>query len=465
MTSPAYTPFVNRQHQIHEAQSRLDAMLSDTWVRDSVLLYHGAPQIGKTALLGEVRRRMSGQGIPTAWVDFATEGLKPTQMLKQIRDGWARTADVVSDASIDENMPPDDAADRLFDFASTLSRVSLRRPCAVFLDALEMGQPKELLWLQEKVLLPLIDKFRILVVMAARQPALKARWSHSLERRIARFALETFSVEETARQIEESEGAGVVRADELVQYTNAVPGLNALGIRWLTAPHSPAPGPLLRHLADAILAGLQPDYLKAYLLVVSALRQFDRDLLEALVKALREYDEELPQELKPIAIERNIEKWLQDLSEKGLIEPSPEGFGQTVSPAVRPVLDAYLQQINPQLYLHIQMNVLEWFTSRVDKGDYGNIVNQLYHQARVVNGAGHVVIPNKSFPAVVLDPKQFPQQLETALEAVEKRSSRPFELVSRIERGLRDIEGVLPADTASRLRKVSQKHSAKYLSK
>jgi hypothetical protein len=65
----------------------------------------------------------------------------------------------------------------------------------------------------------------------------------------------------------------------------------------------------------------------------------------------------------------------------------------------------------------------------------------------------------------VLDPKQFPQQLETALEAVEKRSSRPFELVSRIERGLRDIEGVLPADTASRLRKVSQKHSAKYLSK
>lgn len=465
MTSPTYTPFVNRQRQIQEAQSRLDAMLADTWVRDCVLLYYGAPQIGKTALLGEVRRRMSGRGIPSAWVDFAAEGLRPTQILKQIRDGWAHTADFVSGASIDENMPPDDAADRLFEFASMLNRVSLRRPCAVFLDTLEMGQPKDLLWLQEKVLLPLIDKFRILVVMAARQPALKVRWSHSLERRIARFGLDTFSPEETARQIEESEGVGVVGSDELMPYTNGVPGLNALGIRWLAASRPSAPGQLRRHLAGAILAGLQPDYLKAYLLVVSALRQFDRDLLEALVKALREYDKELPEELKPVTFERDVEEWLQALSNQGLIETSFEGFAQTVSPAVRPVLDAYLQQLNPQLYLHIQMNVLERFTSRVEKGDYGNIVNQLYHQARIVNGAGQAVIPKKPFPAVVLDPKQFPQQLETALEEVEKRSSRPFELVSRIERDLRDIEGVLPADTASRLRKVSQKHSAKYLSK
>jgi ATP/maltotriose-dependent transcriptional regulator MalT len=438
--SDPYLPIVNRERHTHEALSRLEAMLADKWVRDCVLFFYGPPQIGKTTLLQEIQRQVSRRGIPSAAVDFADGELNPTEIVKQIREEWARSADFVSGDVIAEKMGSEAAAGRLHNFAQRLYDSSLSRPLVLLLDSLESCPADTLDWLQKETLLPLVNKFHTLVILAGRrqlgQPP-SPPWTFELEERTVRFPLEPFSLEETAVQIQKAGASDFsYSAEALMQFTNGIPGLNAIAIRYLADVNKPSEIELREHLVRKIL-GRTPPKLEEDLLIVSALWQFDRELLEQVLKAV-----------KPGRLADDL---LNDLSAQTcLIESSRDGYFRTISATVRPLLDAYYRDTNPEQYKKIQKIAAQWFTDRVNRGDYGNVLNQVYYQARA--GESDEAIRSQIYQAFNPD-------------HLKERSARPQELANRIVRDLRDMVNTLPASAAHIVLEITQEYSAKVLRK
>jgi len=446
---------IGRLEETEEAIHRVEQMLSGLSVPDCVVFYHGVPSVGKTTLLHEIRRQCAGRGVPSALVDFDREQIADGCSVDGIYDGLsgrvkvaerlmkelARSADFLPDRPINSDLSPDEATERLLDFARGLYQFGHQRPFALFFDTIEDADPEAFLWVQERILEPFLNQFRVLIVMASRtEPnTIRRDLTYPIERRTTKYRLEPFDGGWTDEQLNTLGAQDVaLRGADLTRYTGGLPGLNRDAARWLVQKRPV--DQLLSHLVDEVifkrLAHRVPGDLKAEVLAVSALRQFDSGLLRRLTRSL------WPAKYAATGM-GPTRQLLQRLQQTRLVEPHPDGYGYVVPHDLRVVLDAYWRETQPEQHFRVHQTAARWFTEQIKQSDYVAIADRLYHLGGLWRDveehpdlADHLESDLQPEPAVY---DRLVYELRMALDAL-RDHPRAYDLVNKIKNVLRGPE-------------------------
>lgn len=457
-------PVLYRREEIRLAIQRLDSLRAGSRVEDCVLFYYGVPTVGKSTLLREIKREAEKDSIATALVDFDRETTDDERQIdheryddeagqvrlaQQLMHDLIRTSQYVTSETFVSDVSPDEAAQHLLDFAR--DRFGTRHPFVLFFDTVEDADPATFRWLQEKILVPLIDselsdgeRPRVLVVMAGRtQPNLTIKeLIFPIERRLRPHHLQPFSPQQTMEQL------AVMRADlpgvDIYEFTGGLPGLNDRAARWVVKEESEAG--LARYLVDDIFKRLArkqkepPKKLsdtREVILAVAPLRQFDADLLQKIIEG----DDLFGGKYAGIGF-RGISQLLRDLQQTRLVEPHPDGYGYVVVGRLRFALDKYWRQDEPKKHFHVHQVAAEWFQAQVGQKDFPAIADRIYHLGgmwRDVNEHpyltdnlhGELRLPLQQTELL----KLLAQELETTLGRIHSTyDNNPFRALKQVEK-------------------------------
>lgn len=454
-----FVPIVNREKEIGEATFRLEQMLSDLPVIDCVLFFYGVPMVGKTTLLEAIRREASRRGIASALVDFDREQSLKGRRVDDWYDGLAgqvhvaqrlmnelsETGELIPGSPIaSDDIEAEEARERLLSFARDLYRFGQRHPFLLLFDTAEDCDPETFLWTQSAILEPFINEFHTLVVFASLTPPNATRHDliYPLERRTKKYPLHPFDEYETDLQVEKTGGRDVLPlpGTELRRYTGGLPGLNDAAIRWF-AKQQPA-DQLLIYLVEKIIFDrlahrIDELNIKAEVLAISPLRQFDSGLLGQVVRTL--WPEKYPEAgLKP------VRQLIYNLQETRLVEPHPDGYGYVIPHDLRQVLDVYWRQTQPEKHFQVHQIAARWFAKQIIEGDFVAIADRLYHLGGLQRDLNeHPHLREYLEPGVQSDPArigQLERELDEAFRMLREASSRSFDLSNKIKRVLEQPE-------------------------
>jgi hypothetical protein len=386
---------INRDEEVGEATQRLDQMLNDIMVPEAVLFFFGVPTVGKTTILQSIDRRAASLGVPRALIDFDRHPRSHQQtsvdeyqgdagrirIIERMIAALSRTGQFTPTYAEDRYLDRvDQAITRLMVFARELYRANRNKPFLLMFDTIEECDPQTLLWLQQEILVPFLNEFYTLVVIAGRTEPNTTRRDliYPIERRTLKIQVKPFDEEKTEQQIL-AIGARDMRlsGSKLASYTSGLPGLNEAAVRWMHTAKRNMPGPELRaYLVEEIifeqrLADVVP-YVKSRLLAVTPLRQFDSGLLGRVIVSI------FPKDYESINI-RVIRELLRRLQETRMVESHPDGYGYVIPRDIRMTLDDYWRNLQPNDHIQVHQIAARWFAEQVEQGDFVAIADRLYH--------------------------------------------------------------------------------------
>jgi hypothetical protein len=464
-----YVPVINREEEIREAVQRLDQMLADLPVSECVLHFDGVPMVGKTTLLTGIRREASRKHIASALVDFDRERILKGRATDRIIDNWydgtvgrihiieqilsdlSRTGEFVTGSDISSlAAEPAEAVEKLLVFTRNLYRFNQQRPFLLLFDTIEDIDPETFLWVQDEIVKRFLE-FHTLIIIASRvgPNTVNRDLIYPLERRTKKLHLKPFDSAQTDKQVEAIGAKQLpVQSTELNRYTGGLPGLNDAAVRWLVQRKSVEGSELLPYLIDHViferLARPVVQEVKAEILAVSPLRQFDSGLLERVIDTLWPSTDGTTGLLR-------IRPLIMKMQESRLVEPYSDGYGYAVPHDLRILLDAYWRQVKSREHFEVHQIAAQWFAEQVEQGDFVAIADRLYHLAGIGYdldrrpALAQYLLPD--LPQSPAKPESLIHELREALQVLsQKRNRRAFDLVNKISRVIEQPEFSLIVD-------------------
>lgn len=374
--------FVHRDTELGLAKEKLSEFRAGKLVVEPVLYFSGVSMVGKSSLLRKIKQTAIQSLIPSALIDFADESVTSARerLVRDIMKQWEATAEVGPFEPIASGDNADEVAERLVAYASQLHRNARPTPVALFLDTLEFAERETFAWLQECVLVPILDMGKAFLALTARSEyfelGIDLGWP--IARRTRFLTLEGFEPKHTADHF-----YALKRKSTLTPWQNrllsnpnkialGIPGLNEIIFHRSFEMDETAIGFLVEEVIfKRAAAGNVDDEIRDILLTMAAFRKFDYHLLAYLANHF--WTNKYPE------VNRNTGFVLaRRLKITMLLEARQDG-GFVVSPSLRLMLDDH--QRNREKHMHFETHCLaySWFQREVEKGDFLSITDQLYH--------------------------------------------------------------------------------------
>jgi hypothetical protein len=378
---------INRAKEISLIIECLDSLLNHETTPEPVLFFHGVARVGKTRLLHECQQLAAARGIPVAFVDFDREHIHDgesidrryegepgkVQLASHIIGGLIQTADAPTNRPIKATDDIDVVVEKLLEYIAWLQGF-LKKPVVLLFDTLEESPRDTFLWLQEKILTPLLERQQVFIAFASwsppRESAVEFRWS--VARHMRAQALKPFTEDQTLEHLHLLGASRWLGHPNVNRITGGLPGLNEV----VFTVQADTELELLRQMVHVIFdrMGENAEVYRAELLALSAFRQFDTRLLEYILKKLwidKYYSLD----------RRSTRETLKLLRKTVLVEQHPDGYGYVVPSDVRVVLDYYQRKHNVELHLQIHCLAAIWFRVEVENNDVVSVADELYHLA------------------------------------------------------------------------------------
>lgn len=383
---------VNRVEEIRLVTTRLDNLIHNVPVPDPVLFFYGVPYVGKTTLLKYIYKLALERNLPAVLLDFDREQITDSGTLANHYDGEVGFANLVNDlfvrlresrkladitpASEEQNIQIDTT--QLLSFIHQIQE-NLGRPIVLLFDTLEDIAPETFIWLQERILVPLLQTGQLFVAMAGWTDHQESK--QSLIWSVSRFTkvcpLRSFDAESTELQLQALQpGSARFASKNILALTGGIPGLNRQLI--LQQGHIQDEIDMISYLVNQVIfhrfSGRGLDEVRKELIAVAPFRQFDTRLLQHLLEQL------WPATYKDMTLGQT-RNTLRKLRLTSLVQQHADTYGYAIPHDLRRVLDSYVYMRQPGHYLQINSLAVLWFRKEISDGDYPMIVNELYHLA------------------------------------------------------------------------------------
>lgn len=389
---------INRVEEIRLATTRLDNLIHNVPVPDPVLFFYGVPYVGKTTLLNYTYKLALERQLLVALLDFDREQIRDGGTLANRYDGEVGFANLVDDLFVRlresrkqpgvsltgswQSEEKDTQADttQLISFIRQAQK-NLSRPIALLFDTLEDVSPQTFIWLQERILSPLLQQGQLFVVMAGwtdhQESQQSLIWSVSRFTKV--YPLRPFDAEETETQLQKLQsGSARFASKNILALTGGIPGLN----KELASQQKDIQDEMgmISYLVNEVIfrrfSGRGLDEVRKELIVVAPFRQFDTRLFQHLLERL------WPTSYKDVTLgqTRNL---LRKLRLTSLVQQHPETYGYAIPHDLRRVLDSYFYMSQTTQYLQISGLAVLWFRQEISDGDCVMVVNELYHLAGI----------------------------------------------------------------------------------
>lgn len=379
--------FLHRTEELTVTRNLMSELLAGKPIEKPIRYFYGAPMIGKSSLLREIRGcAVEEFGIPNALIDFDPVNKEDSSSTKDLYKGALALFNLIDDMkqqltisplSISDHDDEEKAAKKFLDDVRNSQKL-MHKPLLLLFDTLEEVDTQVFDKLQNNILIPLLESRDTLIVIAARAHIreLPVLFDWSLRRQLRTHQLRPFTIAETEshfkKLLSEETDTPVKNPQELFKYTNGIPGLNEFVV------YNKDKGKVLNKVIENAILERVPKAKKLIdiLSVVSVLRLFDTELLAYLVRSLEiEVGEDLDQNFGT--------KLLIELLETTLVEHRADGTGYVVVEDIRRILYEYLRETNPKRVIRVHELSVQWFDGEVVKGDAVLIVDLIYHQAGV----------------------------------------------------------------------------------
>jgi hypothetical protein len=447
---------IDRNTELEAARRELDTMLSGGISEHLIWFYHGVPMVGKTTLLAAIQQEAVQRGIATAQIDFDREqttsgrivddeydGEKgKSRIVEQLAEGLSRTSGRFFGLPSYDNSNLSHIVTVFIEHVKQIYRANQR--CALVFDTVEDCTEKNFKWLQEEILVPLIDTNRLptrVFFSSCSEPTNTfggPQLIYPIRRRTKSIPIRSFSHTHTDQQIRAIIRIGAIMppASEIIRFTGGLPGLNDAAIRWLAQHTLANENELLSYLVDHIiferLVRRAVREVKSEMLTVSVLRQFNGELLFRVACHCwpEKYDVTDPKSIRPL---------LEKLRKTQLIESLDGSAANSVLYDLRTVLDGYWCRIKPKEHFEVHQIAAQWFAEQVAQGDFVAIANRLYHLA----GMGYDLERSPALAQYLLpglpqspaDPEGLIHELREALQALARQTNqRAFDRADKIKR-------------------------------
>jgi len=384
---------VNRVEEIRLVSTRLDNLIHNVPVPDPVLFFYGVPYVGKTTLLKYIYNKLVlERNLPAVLLDFDREQIRDGGTLANRYDGEAGFANLVNDLfvrlkesrKLADVTPASEEQNIQIDTTQLLSFIhqkqeNLSRPIVLLFDTLEDIAPEIFIWLQERILVPLLQKGQLFVAMAGWTDHQESQ--QSLIWSVSRFTkvcpLRSFDAESTEIQLQTLRpGPARFTSKNILALTGGIPGLN----RQLILQQGDIQDEIgmISYLVNQVIfrrfSGRGLEEVRKELIAVAPFRQFDTRLFQHLLERL------WPTSYKAMTLGQT-RNTLRKLRLTSLVQQHPDTYGYTIPHDLRRVLDSYVYMSQPGQYLQINKLAVLWFRQEISDGDYTMVANELYHLA------------------------------------------------------------------------------------
>jgi len=346
------------------------------------LYFYGVGRLGKSSILGQIYKKAKKEKTlegSLVFIDFD---------YKKKYDGLEGRDEILMEFLKQLNVPFDRYQGRASEnedlFISSLINY-LKETKRVYtlillIDTLEQVSPENFKWLQEKIIVPFINEFKILVAYAGRKKLIETQlyFPWDVKRYLKNFPLERFSEKQTRDHIRKllvDEDKQIPK--DIMEITGGIPGLNEEVARKINTDFSKTPVDsqlLLLHIVNNIIFTGKNDtiFYKDDLMYVSVCRQFEARLLDNLVKELgwRNYSEEAV---------KSATMLIQKMLGTTLLENHPDGYGYVFAGNYRRIVDRYFRDEYPQIHFQAHVICYQWYQKEVEKNDWVAISDQIYH--------------------------------------------------------------------------------------
>ncbi|RMD60837.1 hypothetical protein D6833_09075 [Candidatus Parcubacteria bacterium] len=241
---------------------------------------------------------------------------------------------------------------------------------ALFFDTLEEAVPETFTWVQEHILVPALEEGQVFIAMAARAhyQALNLKGLWPVLRKMEIRPLRPFDREDVQIQ---ARLLGMQPLEDITLYTGGVPGIKKKVVleksyqEKATLPDK-AVEIIFTYIAEKV------EEVKDILLVMAAFRWFNDRLLAHIAHCFwpDRYQDSRRRTGNRLARKMLATWWVGE---------HPQGYGYTVAPELRPVLDRYHFSHHPQQHLETHRLAFQWFKQEVAAGDWESLVDQVYH--------------------------------------------------------------------------------------
>lgn len=463
---------LNREEELRLAAKRLDDLINHIPVADPVLFFHGVHMVGKTTLLQAIRQMALDRQMPVAFIDFDREQLFEGHL---IDDRYVNTPPNESGSGKDQGCvqlaadllmileqstdvpyikrtslgidPRESAVNRLIEYVRWIR--GFLKPVVFIFDTLEEVPEDTFIWLQEKILAPLLEERGFFVVMAgwSNQPTLQFRWP--VLRRMYSHHLRPFNKKQSEAQLQALNVDYGWLDQQLVgrnvlEITGGIPGLNKKLVEYLRSPlvAGITTGSLLQWLVEEVIFNRfrkeNIEQVKEQLLAVTIFRQFDTRLLIVIANYLAQLAPEWGHyQMLNRRLARDL---LRQLRDTYLVAQHPDGYGYAVPHDIRRVLDAYAQERNLERHFTIHCEAVRWFRKQVDAGDVVMVADEIYHLGGAWRDAERLrILVSADIPDGSNRLSQLQEIIEAGLNRLNDNGRTP-ELVEKVIAVLRSEE-------------------------
>lgn len=401
-----------------------------------VLYFYGVGRLGKSSIIKQIKikaKRISNEELPVALIDFDNNGKYKDQhgrdnILREI----LKQLNITSEINVEDLSAGEDAIGvKLINYLKKTKNI---HPIILLFDTLESASPENFKWLQEQIVVPLLNEWRILIAYAGRKKIIESTlyFPWDIKRHLKYFPLERFTEKQTRDHVRRllSDETKIIPKD-IMELTGGIPGLNEEIVDLIVANPEFGDKEYLQHLIDeTIFAGAEGRLLyKKDLIYVSICRQFENRLLDYLIENLtwRKYED------KGI---RSGTVLIQKMLETTLLENYPDGYGYVFAINYRRLVDRHFRYKNGIDHLRAHILCYQWYESEVNKGDWVALADQIYHLV----GAWYDLSQRIDFDSELVD--QLPDSrnrreilkglIESNLEKL-KNNNRGFTIVNKIK--------------------------------
>ncbi len=397
---------VNRQEQVKEFRSALDRIRVYGSIFQTLHEWYGGPGIGKSTLIRLLVSECHDARIPYAAVDFnstrhpraAEYSADLASLMEDLLENLGNEADQVRQTITEYRQIAFESEEEKRLGLNTMSRAFVRligeltedQPVALLFDETERADQSVADWLEERIIGPLVQNGRCLIVWTGRRPQ---RWKRfEIRRRLRSQELGTWDRQSTADLFERNSQYPLSDLTMPVhRITQGHPFADTIVLRYLDtmakSGETPKPEQFDRIEPD-LRDGLVQEFVEKFAFngldeeivnacrVLALVRQFDvimlREILKETVYSFESYERE------------EFGKVLSRLRATQLVLWDDKRKGYALDPTLRHILGEHIRRHQPNLYAQVSRVALRVYRDWIERaGDNRGvyIVEEIYQQA------------------------------------------------------------------------------------
>lgn len=401
---PDESLFVNRDDELKQLNALITKLDHGGYLPKSVFNIYGAPGIGKSSLLAELKRQWSSGRYRLLFINLHDRGLPREttqqkkfcceQLVAQLATDAGNTPQI---AQIDEQLQQAPEDERFDAIGAALVRLlepyKANQIIILMVDACEQATDACFAWLERRILLPLIhepeeQQTRLLCLLTSQ---LILRWrQHNVRRRVDLIALEPLSPEATHLQVnallngraagthEQPSPESLSLGQHIYNLTFGHPLATKKAIERLVAEAGqPAEyGAWLsqnenqQSLSSRVVVEIQDHAIKS--MAGKKLSSENWDILEALA-ILREFEVNVMRVVLPTYHEKYGEIsqsmlliYIRELLETRLAIWNSEVRAYQIAPAIRRIIARRLALHKPELYQNLRAKAQAYYAKQIE---------------------------------------------------------------------------------------------------